>query len=100
MQRQRVVHAVAEEADRPAATPGRRHQAPLLLGRDPGEDSVVSGGPQEVVVAETLHLSTGDGAFGNQSDFPADLFGYLWVVTRGDLQLDAQGSELRQWLPG
>ena len=96
VQGQRVVDAVAEEADRSPGASRRDDQARLLLGRDPGEDGVVLRRVVERGIVERVHLGAGDRALGHQTQVGADLFGDLRIVSGGHLDLDAQGGQLGQ----
>jgi hypothetical protein len=98
VKRQRVVHAVAEEADRPARPSQGRDQPGFLLWRDAGEDRVVSCDGVDFGIANQLQLRPGHGPFRCQTQFGTDLFGDLWIVTGCDLDFDLQRGQLRQRL--
>src|SRR6266487_4346765 len=98
MESDRVVDAIAEEANVLAERALSEDDARFLLGSDAREDRRLRQGVAKRVLVHRRELGAGQDAAGLEPELPAELGGDLAVVAGDDLDRDTKAREARERL--
>jgi hypothetical protein len=90
-----VVDAVAHEADDMSVPAQGVDDAPLLLGVDAREKAGAFGLRGEPAIGEAGDVASRQHAVCRQADGPGDVLDDARLITRNDLQVDAEPGEFR-----